>query len=250
MKGSIPHNKGKHSVDRKTRCRKCGGDISYSASYTSTTGLCRECYLEDLHRNRKGRTPNTKCEICGKSLYRRPWQLRERSFFHCANCRSEAIKRHPHVYKRIATEDFGNRFRSGTRRPPSTRVAQSRALKRKYRNDPDFRSRLAEINAKQCRGTRFTSLELPVYEFLLALGIPFTAQQLLNKRFTVDAYVPRERLAIEVDSEYWHSLEKTKKKDRAENAYLRKCGYGILRISEADISDGSYRKMITSYLFP
>ena len=248
LKGSVPHNKGKVTAKRTMICRKCGGPMSNAASYTTTTGLCRKCYLVDLHNNRRGRTPNVKCEICGKPLYRRPWQIRERSFFCCSDCRREAVRKHPHVYARIANEDFGNRFKKGVKQSDSSKKAQSIYLKKKYRNDPSFRRRLAKIRLEQCRNARFTSLELPVYEFLRSLGIRFIPQKLINYRFIVDAYIPKKKLAIEVDGKYWHSLEKTRKKDYAENSYLRKCGYKVLRIPEQAIKDETYREMITNYL--
>jgi len=39
------------------------------------------------------RTPNTKCSICGKPLYRRPSEFKEGREFCCAECRSELYKR-------------------------------------------------------------------------------------------------------------------------------------------------------------
>jgi len=41
------------------------------------------------------RTPNTKCVICDKPLYRRPSQLEKVRFVCCKNCRSEAYKKFP-----------------------------------------------------------------------------------------------------------------------------------------------------------
>ena len=32
------------------------------------------------------------------------------------------------------------------------------------------------------------------------------------------------------------------KKDKAENAYLTKCGYNLLRLSEKEINDGSFKE--------
>jgi hypothetical protein len=39
------------------------------------------------------RTPNTKCDICNKSLYRRPYELKKCKSFCCKDCRSELYKK-------------------------------------------------------------------------------------------------------------------------------------------------------------
>ena len=55
---------------------------------------------------------------------------------------------------------------------------------------------------------------------------------------------PCLNLMIEADGKYWHNLEKVKKKDKAENAYLTKCGYKILRLSEKEIMKGEFTQWI------
>ena len=85
-----------------------------------------------------------------------------------------------------------------------------------------------------------TSIERRVYGELIKLGWDFQQQALINGRFLVDAYVPALNLVIECDGEYWHSLERVRKKDKAENAYLTKCGYRVLRLSGSEIQSGSF----------
>jgi len=45
-----------------------------------------------------GRQPNTKCEICGKPLYRRPYEFKESKEFCCRGCRSELYKNKPEIW--------------------------------------------------------------------------------------------------------------------------------------------------------
>lgn len=47
---------------------------------------------------RRNRTPNTECSICGKPLYRRPFEFREGKEFCCKGCRSELYKRKPEIW--------------------------------------------------------------------------------------------------------------------------------------------------------
>ena len=93
------------------------------------------------------------------------------------------------------------------------------------------------LNARKVQQemTGFTSIEKKVYEELERRKILFESQKTINNKFIVDVYIPSLNLIIECDGDYWHSLEKTVKKDKSENAYLKKCGYNLLRWSEKDI---------------
>lgn len=89
-----------------------------------------------------------------------------------------------------------------------------------------------------------TSIEIKVYNKLKEMGILFEAQKVINGKFCVDAYIPSLNLVIEADGNYWHKLDNIVKKDRAENAYLTKCGYNILRLSETEINNTNFGERI------
>lgn len=89
-----------------------------------------------------------------------------------------------------------------------------------------------------------TSIEKKLYEELKKRGLLYETQKLINGRFLVDAYIPSLNLIIEADGDYWHSLKRVKNKDKAENAYLTKCGYKLLRLSEAEINNTSFGERI------
>jgi len=94
---------------------------------------------------------------------------------------------------------------------------------------------MAQQNSKEP-----TSIEIKLYEELEARHLSFEAQKLINGKFLVDAYIPKLNLVIEVDGDYWHSLDRVVKKDKAENAYLKKCGYDMIRLSELEINSGVF----------
>lgn len=98
---------------------------------------------------------------------------------------------------------------------------------------------LAQQNSKEP-----TSIEKKVYEALKAKGLLFETQKLINGKFIVDAYIPSLNLVIEVDGKYWHSLDRVMKKDKAENAYLKKCGFKLLRLSEMEIKNKTYIRKV------
>jgi|GEM_PF-2735797 len=89
-----------------------------------------------------------------------------------------------------------------------------------------------------------TSIEVKLYDELTHRGLFFEKQKLINGKFIVDAYVPNFNLVIEADGDYWHSLERVKKRDKAKNAYLGACGYGLLRLSETEINNGAFRNRL------
>lgn len=94
----------------------------------------------------------------------------------------------------------------------------------------------------------YINIEKVVYSYLKNKNLYFEPQKLINNRFLVDTYIPSRNLIIEVDGGYWHSLDKAVKKDKAENAYLLKCGYNLLRLKENEIMDNSYERRLLKWL--
>jgi very-short-patch-repair endonuclease len=84
-----------------------------------------------------------------------------------------------------------------------------------------------------------TSIETIVYQKLKDWGIIYEKHYTVNGRFIVDAFLPDYKMIIEVDGEYWHNLDRVRKKDKAENAYLTKCGYKVIRIPGKEASNFS-----------
>ena len=96
-------------------------------------------------------------------------------------------------------------------------------------------------STRQQRLKEPTSIEKKLYDELKRRGILFETQKLINGKFLVDAYIPSLNLIIEADGNYWHSLDRVVKKDKAENAYLKKCGYNLIRMSETEINNNSFK---------
>ncbi|HEX8965670.1 MAG TPA: DUF559 domain-containing protein [Patescibacteria group bacterium] len=89
-----------------------------------------------------------------------------------------------------------------------------------------------------------TSIEKAVYDFLVLKGIIFEKQKLINGKFVVDAYIPSLNLVIEADGSYWHNLERVKKHDKAKNAYFKRCGINLIRLSEEEIKSGKFKERL------
>ena len=113
-----------------------------------------------------------------------------------------------------------------------------------------YRAKLCNLHylEQQFKNKSFTNIEKILYKELKIMGIIFEKQKLINKKFIVDAYIPAFNLIIEADGSYWHSLTKIKYKDKSENAYLKKCGFNILRLNELEIKNGKFLKRLGVFL--
>lgn len=109
--------------------------------------------------------------------------------------------------------------------------------------------RLGALNSRKKLALRNpTNIEIVVDKFLSGSGVDYESQRPIDNRYLVDFFVPSKNLVIECDGEYWHSLAGTRKKDALENAYLKKQGYNLIRISERDILNGMYEEKLLKWL--
>lgn len=87
-----------------------------------------------------------------------------------------------------------------------------------------------------------TKIEIKMMEFLKINNIDFIFQYEVSGRMLFDFYIPMCNLIIETDGDYWHSLEKVKKRDKSKEAYIRKLGYNLLRITETEINNHMFEQ--------
>jgi len=183
-------------------CAQCGKALSLDLHRTKNVknNFCsRECHDKYQRRN----TVKAVCKICGKEFTMPPGQARQRkSAKYCSmKCRN---------------------------------------------SDEDFIEFLAIQNQKQQQRRKgLNKLELAGKEILNDLGIKFCEQVLMFKRFVVDVLLLEHRVIVQWDGDYWHCHPKyenpnkvqlrIKAKDKAVNAYLKKCGYRVLRFWESDV---------------
>jgi hypothetical protein len=85
-----------------------------------------------------------------------------------------------------------------------------------------------------------TSIERAMRGALDGAGVAYVFQfpifsTLGLKRFVCDFVIPAAMLVVECDGDYWHSKPGAKSRDKRRDAYLRACGYTVLRFSETEI---------------
>ncbi|OOR71365.1 hypothetical protein BLX06_31215 [Bacillus cereus] len=96
--------------------------------------------------------------------------------------------------------------------------------------DPD-----SDIKRKQCAN----NLERKVYDHLRYMGLSPAVQEKVGK-YRLDFAVfgnNGKKLCIEVDGYIFHNTPEGKKKDRIRDAYLRKMGWEVLRLSDRQLKE-------------
>lgn len=91
-----------------------------------------------------------------------------------------------------------------------------------------------------------TSIEKILENKLIEKNINYKSQFPLLNITVVDFYIPKYRVVIYADGEFWHKSEWAKKqgvieKDEKQNRYLIYNGYKVFRFSESEINSSSER---------
>ncbi len=105
------------------------------------------------------------------------------------------------------------------------------------------------LSAKKPNNPRETTLEKKIRTFLETHNISHDCQHVINGKFCVDFYLKKQNIIIEALGDYWHGnpikynesnlsdiQRKTKNRDKARFAYLKKCGYKVFGIWETDVN--------------
>lgn len=227
-------------------CRTCGKEF-WRKSRGKKPYCSKRC--SGIGR-RNGKT--IKCEICGKLTYKSKIFIDNAKHHFCSlNCANKFQGRNKLRFKcKICGIEFmWSKSRIIDNNPKYCSI--------KCRDvDPDVREMLVEMNRKQQLHSGPNKLEILGQEILKGLDVEYEEQFLIGKKFTVDVYIPDSRLIIQWDGDYWHCHPKYTKPDErqlkrklldvSQNAYFRKCGYGVLRFWESDVKKrpGWVRKMI------
>ena len=216
LNGHTPWNKGNKGIhlSQKTEFKK--GVAPWNKGLGKRPPVfCVECGKELLHKIRKVK----RCLSCAQKYYRGnkiyKWKGGKPR---CVECGKKLSRREYKVCYNCYIKS--NYFK--------------KSLKEKQ-----MKGLLSQQNSKEP-----TSIEKKLYQELKDRGFLFETQKIINGKFVVDAYVPKFNLIIECDGIYWHSLDRVVKKDKAENAYLTKCGYNLLRLTETEINNYKFVKKL------
>jgi very-short-patch-repair endonuclease len=104
----------------------------------------------------------------------------------------------------------------------------------KYDTDPEYR-KMCSRNTVLGQNGRESKPEKALKESLRDLGYFGFSEQFAFDRFSIDLVFEDVKLAIEVDGEYWHSLEKNKERDAIKNRMLADCGWNLMRFPASKV---------------
>jgi len=157
-------------------------------------------------------------------------------------------KKCPEVTKRKISEALKGSVSPNKGKKLSQEVRRKISEANKGKHDSEYYRKIGIKGVKAQQDGRPTSIEIKLYDELKRKELLFETQKVINDKFVVDAYIPRLNLVIEADGDYWHSLERVKKKDKAKNAYLIKCGFSLLRLTGTEINNGNFIKKLEGNL--
>ena len=75
-----------------------------------------------------------------------------------------------------------------------------------------------------------TDIERIMMEALDARGFDYVYQLPVGDKFLCDFAFPHAQLIVECDGDYWHDKPERKRLDASKDAYLRACGFTVLRL--------------------
>lgn len=237
---------------RTITCVSCGktatGHMRPNQRYCSL-----ECYRNSPHPQRK--TGEMKpCAQCGKEFYVRKNQ---RDILRCCSpeCTAKWMARNKTSH---TCKICGKEFKWSPSRGLVYNIKYCSIPCRDA--DPERRTMLIEMNAKQQRMSP-NHVETIGYNLLTELGLDFLPQHLIGNKFCVDAFIPGLNTVIQFDGDYWHGnpamytkldsrQDKRVKLDQSQDAYMRACGYTVIRIwaSQLEKHTDHVRKFLQSLL--
>lgn len=136
----------------------------------------------------------------------------------------------------------------GSKRSAATCRRISQLARKRFREDAAYRRRNLEAlsHARMAaRKVHPTSIERKVHGVLDELGVVYITEYRMGP-YLIDAFVPEKNLAIECDGKYWHSTVRGVRGDRRKDQFVRKAGFAILRLQEAEIRGGRFRERLHS----
>lgn len=220
----------------KTRmCPTCGKSF-WRKNMRKTQIYCsKEC-------SQIGRREGTNiiCEWCGKETYKPKALLKKASHHFCSQNCANAWQGRNKI--KFICKTCGKEFKwSQSRVENHTPTYCSISCRDK---DPDYLEKMIKNNYLQQIRKTPNKLETAGNLLLSELEIEYKTQVLIGGKFTVDVFVPPS-LVVQWDGEYWHGHPsqmpfderqiKRMNLDKSQDAYMRKCGYKILRFWSREV---------------
>ncbi|GEM_PF-2993594 len=235
------------------KCGFCDEEYSIPKSRENTSKYCsNEC-----HSNSRIEDIVVECNYCDSMFTKKRAQIKDRNF--CSkSCSSKWNSENNNL--QVAKECFAcnKKYKVHRSRAESSKTCSREChgiwLKEYYFKTEKGKQHLINNGVKSQLTQKHsdTKPERIIKELLIHKNIEFIPQHLMYDKFVVDFYLPKENIVIEVFGDYWHGNPlfygelgtmkpltekqiKQKNKDKAREAYLKKCGHAFYILWEHDI---------------
>lgn len=196
-------------------CDYCGKDVikqGFSIDKYTKHFCNNDCHRSYMAENKL--SIQRKCEQCGKTFHARSKPTENAPFKYCS--------RHCH------NKSMDTRHEKEC--PVCHKIFMAKPCKEKLGFDT-YCSRVCKIKGKEP-----TTIELTIARMLTDLKIDYVEQYSIG-RYVVDYLIPSQKLIIECDGSYWHSIPKVKKRDSLKDEYFTHRNFRVLRLPETDIKN-------------
>ncbi len=219
---------------RTFKCFGCGKKVTERRPSNNLKYCSLECYRDsDRPQRKSGKT--IKCEMCGKKKYKPKSQLKRKNHFCSIACANKYQGRNKVSFTcKICNKKF--RLSKSLAEQEGRKVTYcSMACRGK---DTEFmRNCGLSSTIKQQKNKGLNKLEMKGREILTDIGIEFEEQVLMFDKFLVDVLIPSKKLIIQWDGVYWHTKPKRMLLDKSQDAYFKKSGYKVLRVTDKEIKN-------------
>lgn len=147
------------------------------------------------------------------------------------------------MYRKIVHDKAAEFMRQDN---PSQRPGAKERLKKQAKalsQNPEIALKMLKGSQKRQQGTP-SKLEIKLFSILEHLRVKYQSHVIVKPKFIVDVLIGN--VIIQADGDWWHGhprfyplmarQHKQQLRDRAQDAYLSKCGYIVIRIWESDMS--------------
>lgn len=217
---------------RKFKCIGCGKEVEARRPKNKTKYCSLSCY-------RNGIRPNNKtgkiiaCKNCGKEVYKPLSQLKSKNHFCSKDCANKyQAKDKIKFICKICGEKFSLSKSKVEQSNPTYCSWECRIKDKEHIFKNAIKGNVAQQNKKG-----LNKLELAGQKILKEIGVEFQEQVLMFNKFLVDVLIPSKNIIIQWDGEYWHTKPKRVLLDKSQDAYFKKCGYKVLRITDKEIKN-------------
>ncbi len=214
---------------REFKCLGCSKVVTKRRSKDKTKYCSLTCYRNSKRPQRKTGDMFI-CEHCGKVVYKSK-SLQFKHVFCSVTCANMWQGRNKLEFNcKICGKLFKWSKSRLTQANPKYCTVKCRNADKEHMINCGIRSTLA-----QQKKVGLNKLELQGRRILEDIGVGFTEQVLMFNKFLVDVVLDSKKVIIQWDGDYWHSKPKRKALDKSQDAYMKKCGYKVLRITDIQI---------------